>query len=285
MSFSTYYASMTSSRLAVLVDPGCQPPGLTMVVWDWRTGRVLLEQRDRIYKSLVFTNEHSFAVLSVDLQGRKDPRLHIFDTGRGTTPEPVQTSFLPPIDCKERIGVSFRHVFSEPCGHAPLPDELLLEPFYQDPSQRILAIDDGRCSFDVINVELLLELARKREGQNIGWAEWGPNTTRIQVRDRDQRVWVSGCRLFCVVPEGRRVSYLQIYDLSRRGRSKHVHAMDISSAVGGSGRTLPSVDGCELPWVLNEIDGGTRTIGNDGIALCVDELYSTNPKTLYVCSS
>ena len=288
--FSVYYPSLTSSRLAVLVDPGSKPPGLTMVVWDWTTGRVLLvskplssvltfdstrvfiaeqERTDRIYKSLVFVNEHSFAVLSDDLQGRKDPYLHIFDTGRGKTLQPVQTSFLFPID---HMGTPLR-LLSEPYSHAPLPDELLLEPFYQDPSQRILAIHDGWCWLDVINVELLLELARKREGQNIGWGEWGPNTTRIQVRDRDQRIWVSGCRVFCAVPavddESEGISYLQIYDLSRRGRSKHVHAMDISSAVGGGGRILPSVDGCELPWVPNEIDGGTRTIGNYGIAFCV----------------
>ena len=163
--------------------------------------------------------------------------------------------------------------FLEPCGHAPLPDELLLEPFYQDPFQRIFAIHAGQYLFDVINTELLLELARKREGQEVGWDEWGLNITRIKVRDLDQRIWVSGCRLFCVSPavddQGKPISYLDMDDLSHRGRSKHVHSTDISRIIKGGRRILPCVDGCELPWVPDEIDGGTRTIGNDGIAFCV----------------
>lgn len=129
----------------------------------------------RVYRSLAFVNEHSFAVLSDELPRRGgDPRLHIFDTGQGTAlgDGPVQTSFLFPINRRERIGTPLR-TFSEPCGHAPLPDELLLEPFYQDPFQRIFALHAGRYLFDVINTEVLLELARKREGQEVGWDEWG----------------------------------------------------------------------------------------------------------------
>ena len=179
---SVYSASMTSSRLAVLMHPGSGPFGLTMVVWDWRTGRVLLvslpltsvltfesmkfyiaeqEETGRVYRSLVFVNEHSFAVLSDELPRRGgDPRLHIFDTGQGTAlgDGPIQTSFLFPINHRERIGTPLR-AFSEPCGHAPLPDELLLEPFYQDPFQHIFALHAGRYLFDVINTEVLLELA------------------------------------------------------------------------------------------------------------------------------
>ena len=69
--------------------------------------------------------------------------------------------------------------------------------------------------------------------------------------------------------QGRFISYLDMYDLSHRGRSKHICSTDISRIIKGGRRILPCVDGCELPWVPDEIDGGTRTIGNDGIAFCV----------------
>jgi hypothetical protein len=36
------------------------------------------------------------------------------------------------------------------------------------------------CTCYTINVELLLELAREREGQDVGWDEWGAHT--IEVR-------------------------------------------------------------------------------------------------------
>ena len=69
--------------------------GSTRVMWPNREDEI-----DRIYKSLVFVTEHSFAELPGKPHEMNDPRLHIFDTRRVTTPEdePVQTSFLFPID-------------------------------------------------------------------------------------------------------------------------------------------------------------------------------------------
>jgi hypothetical protein len=39
--FGGYSISITDSRLAILVGPPLPPNGMDLVVWDWRTGRIL----------------------------------------------------------------------------------------------------------------------------------------------------------------------------------------------------------------------------------------------------
>jgi hypothetical protein len=187
---------------------------------------------------------------------------------------PIQTSFSFPTAC---LGAPCLCLSLESCGYIPSPDELKTAPFYPDCSQRILALyfgQHGTCY--AINVELLLELAREREGQDVGWDEWGANTIEVHIGDPDnlREIWASGCRLFCTVSAGMDdggddPSYLRIYDFSRAGRAKYLRALDRASGGGRARRISPSVDGCKLPWNSVDFRYAILTTGHDSIVFCI----------------
>ena len=222
-------------------------------------------------------NEHSLVVQSDDRpEGR--PRLDIFDTNQGTDGKPTQTSFyLSTIHDVAR----FSYLVSEPCGHVPSPDELMTAPFYPDPTQRILALcynSPGRCF--VINVELLLELAREREGQYVGWEEWVLHTIEVQVGPPDH-IWVSGCQLYCTVSdvadeENDESSHLQIYDFSHAGRSKHLHTLNGAAESGGTRQISPALDGYKLPWNAGDFRYVSPIKGHDTIAFFIVSVFSSS---------
>ena len=171
------------------------------------------------------------------------------------------------------MDASFR-LLSDPYGYAPLPDELTTSPFYSDPSQRILALSIDEYEWLTINVELLLELAREREGSRIEWEEWGVNTIQIQVgEDTINRIGVFGCRLFCIMSSmdegGIPLSYLRTYDLNHAGRAKHLRVVGSLDSDGGVRRISPSLDGYKLPWHPGGLDGATLSAGHDGFIFCV----------------
>ena len=179
------------------------------------------------------------------------PHLHIFDTKQETIMKPTQTSFSLFFPHEAAF---FSQFASEPCGHVLSPVELMIAPFYPDPSQRILALSyrvHGKCH--VINVELLLELAKEREGQHVMWEEWIAHTIEVQLGDLLGHTWVSGCRLYCTMSSfvggGDGVeSHLRIYDFSHAGRSKHLRTLDAPGGGRGTREISPSLDGYKLPW-------------------------------------
>ena len=207
-------------------------------------------------------NEHSLVVLSDDVNR---PRLDIFDTKQGITTEPSRTSFLLPA-----MGRSWDFI-SEPGGHTPSPDELITAPFYSDPSQRIVALRHrAHNACYVINAELLLELAREQEGQDVQWKDWVAYTieVRIGVGSLDH-IWVSGCRLYCITSDAAELSYLRIYDLSRAGLAKHCSTLNRAGESRGAKQISPSLGGYKLPWHRDRFRYPAPTKGHDSIVFCI----------------
>ena len=223
---------------------------------------------------LEFVNEYSLVVESNDRRGGR-PRFHVFDTKQGTDMKPTQTTFYL---SSAHDAHRFLYFTTEPCGHVPSPDELMTAPFYSDPDQRILALrykEPDECF--VINVELLLELAREREGQGVMWDEWAAHTVEVQVGELDllDHIWVSGCRLYCTVSneENDAESYLRIYDFSYAGRFKHLRTLDGTSGGRGSGQISQTSDGYKLPWHPGDFYYVTPVKGHDSIVFCVVSLF------------
>jgi hypothetical protein len=183
---------------------------------------------------------------------------------------PIQTSFSFPTT---HPGAPRSCLSPEPCGHIPSPDELMAAPFYPDRSQRILALSFGRHNtFYVINMELLLELAREREGRDVGWDEWGAHTIEIHVGDPDSvgEIWTSGCRLFYTVSsvDDDDPTHLLIYDFSHAGRAKYLRTLDRANEGGGTRRMSPCL-GYRLPWNSFDSHYGVLTTGHDSIVFCI----------------
>ena len=291
-------ASLTNSRFAMLAGSLWTPGVTDIIVWDWRTGRILLvsepiplarafrstgihpvrqETADRTYRDLKFIDEYSFVMLS-DPPQEGPPQLRVIDTECRTTPTPIQTSFsfssrAPPPS----------HLLSDPCGHAPSSDELTTAPFYPDPSRRILAVGSGNLWWYVINTELLLGFSREREGQNISWDDWEATLTLVQAQDitSSDCTWVSGCRLFCTASRGTDYdygqSYLRMYDFNRAVRPKNLDAQ--SGTEGSKRKKEVSRDFVEhqLPWRPRDLKRGAATTVHDSIVFCVVSTLITLP--------
>lgn len=257
--------SITSCRFAVIMRSMWNELEAKVLVWDWRKGKLLLEQVDRRYSQLTFVNENSFVVISDSRQGGS-PRLHVFNTKRGTTHRPAETSFSLPYN---HSGSSFR-LLSEPCGYAASSDELATAPFHPDPSQRIIALNFGEVLWFVVNAEKLLELALGWEGKNIQWDEWEAKLIRVTVGRVTgwDYAWVSGCRLFCIVFSGTggQRSHLRVLDLSRPGNAKEFEALDrVGTGETGTRQWSPSLDGYELPWGHSAFLSGVLAVLHDSI--------------------
>jgi len=143
------------------------------------------------------------------------------DTEKDIGGDPAQTSFQFSPD------FSFLEYPSLPleCGaHKPPPAEHLA-PFYQNSVQRTaaLAIPDRLC-YLVFLVETLVELAEGHGGCEIGWDEWKEHVVIPSIHQPDLvNIWVSGCRLFCVTPQGHSpVVNMEIYDFSKKGRVEYL---------------------------------------------------------------
>ena len=147
-------------------------------------------------------------------------------------------------------------------------------PFYSDPSQRILVLSINQHQLLVINVELLLELAREWEGQSIELDGWGGNTIQIHLSgDTLGGFGVFGCRLFWTASdwddEGSFTSYLRIWSFNHADRAKHLRGPISSGTNRGVRQMSPSFDECRLPWHIENYVGAPITAGNDSFIFCV----------------
>jgi hypothetical protein len=175
---------------------------------------------------------------TTELKLSAPPSLVVTDTGKIVRGAPVQTLFHFPLPfiCTGRLSLLLERGV-----HKPSPTESLA-PFHQDPAQRIIALAVPYTFYYLVfQVGALLELLELREGSEIGWDEW---KSRVVTPSTDQefvRIWVSGCRLFCVgsIGEGQNAQ-MEVYDFSVMGRAKHL-----------SGR-------------VNELLGGVRYLSSTG---------------------
>ena len=181
--------------------------------------------------------------------------------------EPVQTLFS--FSTAHR-GAHDPCLLIEPSGHSPSPGELMTAPFYPDRSQRMLAVyfDFNLCY--VINTEVLLKLARGREGQHVGWDDWGARTIEVCGGDLELLgpICISGCRLFYGVSNAAYDSgstYLQVHDLSHVGRDKHIRTLDGASEGEGTRWFSPSLGGYKLPWDFPDSWDMDLTTGHDSL--------------------
>ena len=144
-------------------------------------------------------------------------------------------------------------------GHEASPGDSLA-PFYQDPSQRVLAIvlyaADYMTVF-VVKVEALLRLARERGSADIEWEEWRAYVVMVSFRQELRpRLWVSGSRLLSIElnPDSDLVSWMDVLDFSPWESALHVETVShaFPDFVWG---ILPPIDSniLELPCDTIEI--------------------------------
>ena len=206
----------------------------------------------------------------------REAQLQVFDTECKMGLEPIETSFyfslsdpgIDPYSCS---------LLSEPCSHAPSPDELMTAPFYPNPSQCILVLFASSFWYFVINMELLLELTQKWGGQRVEWDQ------SIEIISSGSCVsdctWISGCRLFYILPGevDDSLNYLQIYDFSHASHAKNLNV------IKGKREQLmsSSISLYKLPCIAPFLLATTLTVGHDSIVVCVvSGLIALSPSPL-----
>lgn len=143
------------------------------------------------------------------------PRLVLFNTEQMPTGHSAltQTTFHFELDEPSYDGAM--HLYLDQGGHKPSREEALLAPFYQDPSQRVLAV--YFLEWDhifAIKIEVLLKLARERGGTDVEWQQWNGHAIEVQPGS-GELVWVSGPRLFYASWIGG-ASWMNVHDFSLR---------------------------------------------------------------------
>ena len=201
--------------------------------------------------------------------------LVLLNTGQATADDlgPTQTVFH--FDPREPSHV---HVILDQGGYRPSPEEVLLAPFYQDVSQRVLAVKvyKGRSSsIFIVKIEVLLKLAREWGGADLEWEQWGTYTVQV-LPEEVSAPRISGSRLLCLCQtwEGDRRAWMSVYDLSPRASSQYV---ETATDNGGKlvRRIRPSVEEHLLPWDGTEVNFSTG--GHDSVAyLTVRSPISSN---------
>jgi hypothetical protein len=190
--------------------------------------------------------------LLVSLESTLDvpPSLALIDTRKGVGGAPVQTLFhLSPYF----INSGDVSLILERGMHRPSPAESLA-PFWQDPAQRIAVLDSlSSPHYLAFRIGALLEFLGSREGTEIRWDEWKGHVVIpfIDGAEKDaMNVWVSGSRLFviCLWHCDPTNPYMEVYDLSIRGRKKWLTGQ-VYEEFGGVRYLLP-IRGAvaQLPW-------------------------------------
>ena len=148
-------------------------------------------------------------------------------------------------------------------GYEPSTEEDLLAPFFQDPSQQMVAFElyGHSCnSVFVMKIDVLLKLARECRGGDLKLEQFRAHMVEVLPRDPHADLWVSGPRLFCTrrSRDGRKVR-MDMYDFSARASAPY-------TGTDGSGRTMrPCIEGPYLPqdaYTTHFSDAGHDTIAH-----------------------
>ena len=186
-------------------------------------------------------------------------------------PKLAQTTFW--LDCHKDRYVEAFSLHHDQGGHEPTPEEDSLAPFFQDPSQRILALEfhqDERIF--VMKVEILLKLAREHGGMELGWGQWRAHITRVVCWGKIF-LWVSGSRLFFAGQEDN-CPWVQAYDFNPRAFAQRMK--EVPCIKGGIVREMgPNSHWCMLFWRAHMIHFANG--GHDSIVFLVVGVLA--PKT------
>ena len=192
----------------------------------------------------------------------------LVDTGKPLIGDPVQTSFhLPPL-----LGdFGYPPFLLENGAHKPCPTESMA-PFYQDPAQRVVALQlPDSFGYLILRIGALSKLLEGSEGSEIGWDEWKSHVV-IPSIDPDRldlyHIWVSGCRLFFLnSPSDDQVAHMEVYDFSVEGRAKYLSHRDNSELDGLRYLSSTGVK-VRLPWRVDDL-AGVRSSHESIIFSCV----------------
>ena len=225
-----------------------------------------------------FVDDHWLALVVASCEPTAPPRLVLIDTEQTPVDHSTlaQTTFH--FDPHEHFGEVTVRLHLDRGGHKPSVEEASFAPFYQDASQRVLAVElrSYKSAF-VVKAEVLFKLARERGGADLEWEEWKAHTTEIKARDTTV-LWVSGPRVFCICSTGgpNWGSWMDVHDFSSRELAGCMETVTDSE----SGRLVTvrrprSVVRHRLPWdafAIDFLDGGHDSI----VALMVNVSRSPN---------
>jgi len=197
-----------------------------------------------------FVDDYCLALVFSPCEPISSPRFAFIDTEQTPIdPNMAQTTFN--LDLREGSDVDKILLQFDQGGHKPSSEEALFAPFYQDASQRVIAVqfDPYEYAF-VMRAEALLKLAREQRGANLAWEEWNAHAIEIPVRGI-MVGWVSGPRVFylgCTEGENGE-TWMDVQDFSPREFAKCMEPVT-DSRDGRFPRAglPPNVEKHHMPW-------------------------------------
>ena len=190
-------------------------------------------------------------------------RLVLLNTEQATTDDTKSPRTVFHFDPEHR----YVEMMFDQGGHRPSPEEDLLAPFYQDASQRILAMKvygNHHTSIFIMKVEVLLKLAREWGGTDLEWERWRTHIVEVLPGGKSDP-WISGSRLLCLCWIGQhdRRAWLDVYDFSPRASAQYTETTTDNDGKFVRRMRL-SVEGRRLPWDALEVHFSNG--GHDSIA-------------------
>jgi len=229
-----------------------------LVIWDWKTARVLFDLEAGGYLSVEFIDDDRL-LGCLNPTSMEPQSLVVLDTRKSVGGFPLKTLFHFP-----SFGGNFAYppLLLEHGAHKPSPEESQA-PFYRDPAQRIVALCLGRYDgTPIFRIGALLELLEDREGSEIEWDDWKSHVV-IPSLDPDCEsppcIWVSGCRLFSVDSVD---AQMEVYDSSMQGCMEYL-SDEASYELGGLRHLSSTGTEVRVPRGGDGLVGGNN--GHDGV--------------------
>ena len=197
------------------------------------------------------------------LKSDAPPSLVVIDTRKNGGGAPIQTFFHFPLSFTI---IEYLKLIFERGVHEPSSADALA-PFYQDPAHRLIALAEPHTfRYLIFQVGALLKFLENGEGSNIGWDEW-KGCVAIPSIDHDMRfarIWMSGCRLFCISLTGHNQgAQMEVYDFSMQGRAKYLSER-VNNTLGGvrylSSKGVRTRASCDEMLAASGSHEGTRLL-------------------------
>lgn len=212
--------------------------------------------------------------------------LMLLNTEQTTTDDLKQTRTVFHFNIQRYLPIEGMRLHFNRGGYKPSPEEDLFAPFYRDPTQQIVAVElykPSHKSVFVMNVDVLLKLARERGGEDLKWEQLRTHMVEILPRDHHADLWVSGSRLFRMRRRwDDRKMWMDVYDFNARASTLYM-------GTNRSGRTArPRIEGRGLPWdayMTHFSDSGHDSIAHLMVRTPIPESDQNLTKVLHVRDS